>query len=472
MNDITNIPFIMAYRRSPMEYQSIIKDFMSLYHNDREEIREIIVKEFTDKPFRKETLDRLYLLHRDEINKVLNRLTAGVYTPRPTRQLTLKNYTTSEELAGKTDVYDEILPDILTACKYNTTVIDAYKKAKFVNTIIAHPVWRSGKLQIDILTGDSVAIKTKEDFYQIEEIKIQRAGTDGHIYYAVWNETEHYITDGIGNRIKSENNKDGKNPYLNNPYGISSLPFVVLRFVEGYDFWGEPNWTLYTHQLVTDVNLSDSVQGEFLQRFPMLLAIGGEIPQDQKVSPGNVITFSNKVKDVPGSLTYLESGTDWANIRENEVMRRAMLLNAMGIPEGSASLGNAPKQVGAKTIDELELQENREMDKEILSSFEIELLNVIRMVYNTYAKKDKLSDKGYFELMWSEDKVSDDVDTMIKRREHQLKNGIKTPVDFIMEDWEVSQEEALEIYEANKAYINTGQSRVQGILNRVNIPNA
>jgi hypothetical protein len=344
--------------------------------------------------------------------------------------------------------------------------------SKFFNAVILHPVWRENRLQIDILTGAMCAVKTPDDFLKVKEIKIARVDENGLIYNTYWSETEHYSEYADNKPKEIKDNPKGVNPYteIAGRLKISSMPFMVMRAEEGMSFWGEPNWALFTHQLESIMTLSDNVRGEFLQKFPPLVNTDGEsLPDKQKVDPGIVINLQTSQRsEKQATLNYLTPGTDWGNLRENADHRRRSLLNSEGIPEASATTDNsAPKQVGSKTIDELELHEGREEDKGDLYDFEIEFLNVIRMVNNYWQPSSdfKLNEesKSYFEVTFVEEKPGETAAEKKTRREMEKEFNISTDIDFIMEDKEVDREEAERIWNENKALNKKQTSLTEGL---------
>ena len=119
-------------------------------------------------------------------------------------------------------------------------------------------------------------------------------------------------------------------------------------------------------------------------------------------------------------------------------------LNSEGLSAQSGDVNVANESGVKRSMDEIELQEKRDDYKELLYNFEIELLNMIRLVHNTYMNP-KLNDKAYFELTFSEEKGTETIQDKIARREMEKTIGYKNDVDFTMEDLEVSEDEAIEI---------------------------
>jgi len=251
---------------------------------------------------------------------------------------------------------------------------------------------------------------------------------------------------------------------------------VGLRDRAHCDFWGEPNWGLFLYQLQNDMDLTDLKFSEKFVKFP-ILTTNAKLPADLVISPNRVIDLGSSGDGTQTFLNYQNANTDWANIRENDAYLRGAMYSSEGLPESSASVsGDAPKQVGAKTIDELALVEQRENDKMKLLAVERELLRKIQMINNTYETRSeyKLTDSAdsYFYVEFTDQKIQESVQDQIARREFEMRSGMKTPVDFIMEDTGLTREEALEEYnrvkEESASIGMVNQNRVQQAIQRIN----
>lgn len=455
MNNELIVLWQNARAESELERLQIANDFRAVYDNDYEIIKEILYRYFQNKPFKKETLDRMMFLHVDEVKKTLRLKTAGVYEPRPLREL----------YKSETETYED-LETFLDEIDFHAKVKEAFIKSKFFNTVMAHPKIVDGELMIEIVTGDMCFVKPKADFLKPKAITLIRTDERGQTYYAYWDEEEHYVYNKHGQKETAPDQQGTQNPYVNNPYQISPLPFVVLRNEESRDFWGEPDWSLFLYQLYHDMTMTDNIQAEFLQKFPTLVINNAELPDGQKLGYGEVLNLISKVSGEDASADYLNPNTDWANIRENIITYREMVYNAEGIPQASASLEVSAQSGTAKTIDRLELEEQRESDIEKLIRFEVQLLNVIRMVWNENIRTNKLPD-GEFYVEFSKEETAETVSDKINRRKMEKEYRIKDEIDFIMEDLGLTREEATEHFNSKLPATET-VNRIDRLLNGTN----
>ena len=415
---------------SEMERISIHRLFSAFYSNDYLLINDILKNETLNNPYSKETLNKINFQHLDVTQKILSRLSGGIYTNEPLRELIIS------EGEGKRD---ENLSAVLRQVKYSMKVKDAFRKALYFNVIVAQPVYdyELDKMRIDIFTPDSFKVKTKDDYLVLDEISIEKARPDGSVYEAVWTETEHYLIEGNStDKIAPPNNEQGENPF-------KKLPFVVLRIEEGCDFFGEPNWNLLLNQKNLDIRLTDLNESELRNVHGIYHGINTRFADNTRFSAGQLLQ-SSEVEGERVSLESVNLVVDYEQIRDNIDWKIKTVMNSEGLSAQSGDVNTNNESGVKRAMDEIELQEKRDDYKELLYNFEIELLNMIRLVHNTYMNP-KLNDKATFELTFSEEKGTETIQDKIARREMEKTIGYKNEVDFTMEDLEVSEDEAIGI---------------------------
>jgi hypothetical protein len=407
-------------------------DFAAFLDNDYDEIVKILKRETLNKPYSSDTQTMLRWRHIDIINKTLNRKIAGIFDNEP--KITL----------GEDEKENEKLAEILTSVDFVSKVKRAVKRASFFNTLIAMPVMRDGEFEIDVIDPQYFIVVPKANYYKIDKIAIQRTDEDNNVYWLIFSEDENYIISGNDNRenipIDEEKDNEGKNSY-----GI--IPVAVCRIKEnGCDFYGEPNWNLYRAQIETDARLTDIGYIQWMQSYGVWVFTNIPVKDGQTLTPGQIVT-ATKVKsdDAQPSVSFVSPSIDWTGIRDNIDWEIERVLNAEGIPNTSASVsGESPKQVGAKTIDEIELQEQREDLKTVTYKFIIDLLNVFRVVWNAHNPGMKLNEKEVFECEFSEEKPFESIQDKIARRNMEKENFIGDAITFVMEDKEISEQEAID----------------------------
>ena len=407
------------------------------YENDVEMIVTYLTNLLKEKGlYSEKTLNKLIIRHRDNIQKVLKKVTAGIYENTPVRVIM--------------DV-DFDLSDYLSTIGYNLKVKDIFKKSKYYGLSEMFVYWDGEKVRLEILTPDRYIVETTDnDYLKKEKIYIQKSrNINGkfELICDVWTNETYSILLGDGTL---EKRPVGEQELDVQPNIYRKIPVIALRFSEGDSYFPEPNWDLFHTQIALDIKRTNNFYTEMFQTFGIYVATNLNMKAGETLSPNQILKAEGvKSDDVAPSLQFISPDIDFAQLNNNIDFEVLDMLRSQGINTASASIDQKTQSGTAKTIDELELMEERENVKENLYSFEIELLNLIRIVHNANSLT-KIPD-GDFEVVYSEEKSIESIDDKVKRREMESKYGIKTPIDFIMEDFECSEEEANKIYEDNKA---------------------
>ena len=426
--------------RSEMERLKLYSEFAAFYNNDYENIQKILYDETLNNPYSAETLKTLKFSHVNMIDKTISRLTSGIYTIQPKRE-----YDDAEKIDDVSA--NDNLENFLAEIKYNQKIKDGFKKAVYYNVVLLHPVYDAElkKIRIDVITPDNFTVKTKKDFYQIEEVALKRADQNGEIYYSIWNSGEHYIRySGTEIKISPDGNESGVNPFS------PVLPFTILRIKDGNDFYGEPNWNLYLNQKDVDKLNTDLVRSQIQMVNNIWFGVNTDLPSNTSFTAGQLIQVKQPIDGLQVSLDSISANVDYDQARENIDWKIKTVQNSEGLSSSSTDTKVSQLSGVAKNIDELELYEKREEYKEILFNAEQDLIGKCIMVNNKYFTNSTLPEVKV-NIYFSEDKESESIDDKIKRRKMETDIGYKSPVDYTMEDLEVSEKEAIQILTDAKA---------------------
>ncbi|MBM3712497.1 MAG: hypothetical protein FJW56_03555, partial [Actinobacteria bacterium] len=340
----------------------LFQNMRTFYDGDYEGIVDILKDDLLNKPFSQKTLSETRFLHIDVIQKVLNRLTAGIYDKKPIRQLFVD---------GKP--YNE-LEEILDYIDFHQKVKEALRKALFFNLCLVQPIVRENEFELDNITGDEFVVTSRKNYLKIKDIILARS--DGQTIYKIfWSDDKHYLIGDYGQETPVEGNRSMVNPYR-------ELPFSVLRIKEGMDFFGEPNQSLYNIQKALDVKLTNLDITEIQQHFGVWFGVNTNFPQDVKFSPGILHQVNGlPSEDVPPRLENIVPNIDWSSLKNNIDWIVDLVLEMEGIADSKSVTGVARK------IDELEIEERKQGVKTNLKKFEVNLLNKIRVVWNYHARE-------------------------------------------------------------------------------------
>lgn len=428
---LLQIAFNNFKRENESERQQFYLDMSSFYFKIKNHMETVLRKSFEDKPFSKETLDNIYWVHDDIIDKIISRKTSGLMTKDPIITVNEKQ--------------DEKLNQFLYDIGFWQAVKEVYKRTKYFNTVIAMPVYdeEDDRMRVDIYQGDNVSVISKKNYLLIEQMKILKVDQDQTLYYAYWSKDEHYIVDANGNKKSIGNNTASKNPF-------GKILASICRDKIGTDFWGEPNVALYTYQMLHTMKLSDNERGEFYYKFPIGLSINVPFKTDQKLSPGYIMKVENNNPDANIDLKFIPTNTDWGQIRENESYRKESFMVNQKLPASSVSTEVKVLSGYAKTMDELELVEARMEDKTTVQRFAYDLLENTIIMAQYYGLLDKSYKIENITAQFQEVKSYETESDKWLRREKELALGMSDVIDFIMEDEDCSEDEAKAILETKR----------------------
>jgi len=443
--------------------------------------------------YQPKTYDRLRMLYSTEINLVREviKTMSVVYKRPPARSLE----TDGTEVEGYEDLmrWDEL--------NLKMRLVDEY--ANLVGHVVVHPLWRNGRIEYDVMNFDNVEIFFNPETMEITGVKyhvgielydemIFPQSTYGAnsitkmvdpINYWRWSKEQagrdyQYNTaymwtledDGSSRIYKIKSNTYGAEQYIDeweeNPYrdkdGNAVLPFVlvslrpliepILRF-DGNDDLLQANLTTaimltrYMEAVKTQSHLQGYIKTTDSKPYGESLTIGA----------GNFIVMENAD---PAGLSAEEAGTfnmqsDFNAIWEGVKDKRVEVLKQRGINSDTTGVKTATQIVQ----EAQRMNEMREMNVPIYRNAEHEIHNIARTIYE-YESGDKLPE-GKLKIDFAEIKPAMPANEEAGMMAIEITNGIKSPVDYIMEDnADLTREEAVMEYERNKREISGGMSGV------------
>jgi hypothetical protein len=344
---------------------------------------------------------------------------------------------------------DKVFQELLKNSTIEKKQSEWEKLSKLFNTVLVQPIWREddgkdagGSIDFLIHTPAWCCVETKdEDYTQPNSFwyPIWKSTGEGKAQEQVliyWDETEHYIIDANGNRINGKDNSEGKNPY-------SLLPVAVLRRKLSIDFWGEGMWDLVDGNEEICIQISNLFKVAAFQLhgqpFGVNLGLDGEpaLGADKPILVSGVeqgmvqptfefVTASPLLKPVMDLV-------DWA-LKNIQI--------AKGIGANQVEVLQSVASGASKMVDNADVQEERSDVIPILQEFEKDLYRRTIAVYNYHASGTKIKDTAEFSVKFPEPKITETQDEKNKKREAGLKNGTMSRVDIIMEDNNLSREEA------------------------------
>lgn len=388
------------------------------------------------------TLQKMPLVVLNYVPKILKRLTL-LYKKAPLSQV--GDYDSKEN-----ELYQRWTRNLN---KYRK---EFHRQAKLFNTILVRPIPDEDKEQFHYLILNRGICEVETDPVNHQKLKqleyqIPHPDKKDEDITLVWSADEYYAKDKNGRRITITMPDgtviDGKNPY-------KRIPFVELRMEDGSDYWGDGMNDLVQANEHLCGRLSDTFFKLYMS-FGVPFGVNLDIKADEfYISPDMPVMVNNAgVDKLTPSLDFISPDqkveldrqvNDWF-INELGIIK--------GLPAGAFAEGEKAMSGYAKMIDNLELMDLNEEDKDALREFEFELFDLQKQALEVETNV-KLKGDLDFEFTPYDFPKSDD--EIWLNREKEFSYNITTPIDWLREYRPDATDDELEqILTDNKAFNET-----------------
>jgi hypothetical protein len=344
----------------------------------------------------------------------------------------------------------DIFAGIETTAQLPTKMKLANRYARLLGTIMLRPVWRDGKMDLDIYTPDVLDVvtgDTPEDVIAVL-VTFDRTGRNEEIEYDLWTAEEYQRLDYRGRVLSSEEN----------PYGV--IPFIpIFASVPTDTFWLPGAADLMAVQDEVNRRLTALSFTADLQGFGIAVAKGvtgrdGKAP-DLKFGPGDYLglpegaAFAFESPNAP--IADIISMIDF-------VLKQAAITNGLT----AASMSTNPTQESgiSKLVGNTELEEQRRDQIALFAGYEQQLFKMFRTVWNVHNPQRQMSEAATLRVDFYDPKPV--LSGLEQAREWELlmDKGLISPVDIMIErNPDLTRNEAkkrlLEIRAELKEYGNT-----------------
>lgn len=398
---------------------------LDYYHDFQADyIREQLARHFT-KP---ENMTPCFV---NLVRKIVNQL-AMVYVQDARRSLD-----------GGTERDQEIFQEIARSCGLGMKWKLCNRFAKLLGVVMLRPVWRGGRLDLDVVTPDVLDVAygdTPEDIQEIMVTYYPASGRNDEVTYSVWTAETFKRLDYRGSEIEREPN----------PYGV--IPFVpVWNRVPTDSFWTPGGEDLVVLQEAFNEKLTDLLYVLRMQGFGVGYVKGmkGEL---SNVDPGTFFNlpeggelgFANTNAPVADSLAALDF-----------ILKQAAVSN--GLPASSLTTDPTDESGVARIVGNRELEEMRRDDVDMFRGYERRLFGLVRTVWNHHNPARKISDKAELTVDFYDPKPAISADKQAALWDQLLAMGVISPVDIMLErNPDLSREEAkvrlVEVQDENREF--------------------
>lgn len=302
----------------------------------------------------------------------------------------------------------------------------ANRYSKLLGTVLLRPVWRNGKMDLDVLTPDVLDVLCGDTVEQLEAVTITHAARTGRrdeVERTVWTAETVERLDYRGGVITSEEN----------PYKI--LPFVpVFSTTPTADFWQAGAADLVLVQDAINARLSDLFYVLRFQSFGVGWTRGGKVKQAQ----GQLQTLETG----PGSLLVLPENGEVGFAQPNAPIEQSLaaidfLIKQAAITNGlsAASVSTDPTEESgiSKIVGNSELLELRRDDVALFARYEDRLFQLFRTVWNTHNPGNTISENAVLRVDFHEPAPTTTPLERLKEQQALLEMGLASHVDVLIE---------------------------------------
>ena len=361
-----------------------------------------------------------------------------------------------------TDIYAEIENTAQLPSKMKT----ANRYTTLLGTIMLRPVWRGGKMDLDIYAPDVLDVETGDTPEDVIAVMVthDRSGKNEEIEYDLWTAEEYARLDYRGYALESEPN----------PYGV--IPFIpVFSHTPTDSVWLTGAADLMAAQDEISRRMTALSFTADLQGFGVAVAKGAT-GRDGKAPDLN---FG------PGQYLGLPEGADFGFESPNApigdminlvdfIAKQAAVSN--GLSASSMSVNPTQESGISKLVGNAELEERRRDQIAIFARVEQRLFEMFRIVWNVHNPQRQMSAAATLRVDFFDPKPVLSGTEQAKEWDLLLDRGLISPVDIMIErNPDLTREEAkarlLEIRAEIKEYGDSAKDFTPSFGDFPGIPN-
>lgn len=398
---VVRASFVDAVNRATQARKDEASKRLSMYHdNQLEYIEQDLIKSFAFP-------EKLKPVCLNIVKKIINNLSM-VYIDAPKRTVD----------GSETD--KDIFTEIMSSTGLNLKMKLANRYAKLLKTILIRPVWRKGKMDIDILTPDVLDVEwgdTPEDIESVMITHFPESGKSTEVTYTLWTTETIQTLDYRGNVIASEDN----------PYSV--LPFIpIWDRMPTSDFWLEGGDDLISLQEAINERLTDLNYVIRMQGFGQAYVKGISQQGDFRLGPGSVTVLPSD-----GEMGFCSTHAPITDILEaiDFICKQAAITN--GLSASIMSTQPTDESGVSKIVGNRELEELRRDDIELFRRYEAQLFDLFKIIWNTHSPNRKISDAATLQIDFYDPKPQTSPKDQASTWELQLEMGIISAVDIALE---------------------------------------
>lgn len=325
-----------------------------------------------------------------------------------------------------------ILAEIETTAAMPVKMKQANRMARLLGVILLRPVWRNGRMDLDVLTPDVLDVETgdtPQDLQAVQVTHYSATGDANEVTYALWTSETVQIMDANGRQISEE-----ENPY-------KRLPFVPCwRHPVGDVFWqhGASDLLMIQDAVTRLLTLAAYVLDH--QGFATCYVKGaeGRLADDVAMGPGSLVGLPRD-----GEIGYVSPQAPAEKILAvvDFLLKQAAVTN--GLPAATMSTEPTEESGVSRIVGNRELEEMRADDVALFAEYERQLFDVFRTVWNVHNPGRQISADAVFQINFADPRPTMTATEQISNWERLMALGLASPVDAVMErDPDLTRDEA------------------------------
>lgn len=353
-------------------------------------------------------VDKLKICFINIVKKITNNL-AMVYIQDANREV--------EGTDQDQEIFKEIFESTALSVKWKT--INRY--TKLLKTLCVRPIWRKGKMDLDILTPDILDVSTDlspEDLQSVMVTHYPESGKQEEIYFSLWDDLEFKRLNYRGQVIESEPNPYGTIPYI---------PIWDRCPISSFWLSGGDDLIIIQESIsekLTDLLYTIRHQGFSTGYIKQGSQSGGSIQAD----PGSLIQLGEN-----GEVGYVSAQAPISEIIEAIEFLLAQASVSNGLSASSLSTKNIDESGIAKIAGNRELEELRRLDIQLFNTYEHRLFEMFKTVWNVHNPNRKISEKAILKIDFYDPKPQVDPKSQAQMWDLEMSMGVISPVDIAME---------------------------------------
>jgi len=318
----------------------------------------------------------------------------------------------------------ELFQSISERAALDVKLKSAHRYTKLLKTILLRPVWRNGKLDLDILTGNILDVETGDSPEELLKVLITDYGSSGKIEeveYSLWTPETYQRLDYQGYVLAEEEN----------PYGV--LPFLPVWDYPptSSEFWLPGGDDLISLQEMINLKITDLSYLIRQQSFGVGWIKSGKGGGQVRADPGTLIELP---LDKDSGIGFESQKAEIKEVVDaiDRLIKWAAMSNGLSVSTVDTK-STREFSAAAKVVDTEELRELREDDKTLWRTYEKKLFELIRVIWNRHNPKEKISEDAKLFIDFYDPKISTNQKDQVAQWEFLLNIGTISPVDIVLE---------------------------------------